>query len=210
MVPELTDGAGQQPHHPNSACHDRSKAIAKRQLRKKLRRLPPAGPGQALPVFPDRARERLRYKGKKLRKWLEDKRAFRPCPFFQEFQDLTWTKFKQFGAAESDLFPWLIRLTEPQHSGMFERRRLRRPKTSDPFTDMPEPFKSKAKTIFARFCERWGWKRIDSRANYYQLRPTRAPQDQQQSSPTAQPGEGQIIEITASALEQDRPACNHV
>jgi hypothetical protein len=139
------------------ARHDRSKAIAKRQFREKLRRLPPAVPGQALPVFPDWAWERLRYKGKKFRKWLENRRAFRPCPFFQEFQNLSWTKFKQFGVPDSDLFPWLIWLTEPQYPGMFDRRRLRRPKGSDPFEDMPEPLQSKARVIFARLCNHWGW-----------------------------------------------------
>jgi len=139
------------------ARHNRSKAIAERQFMEKLRRLPSAVPGQALPVFPDWAWERLRYKGKKFRKWLEDKRASRPCPFFQQFQDLAWTKFKQFGAAETDWVPWLIWLTEPQHSGMFERRRPRRPRGSDPFEDMPEPFQSKARFIFARLCKRWGW-----------------------------------------------------
>jgi hypothetical protein len=135
------------------ARHDQSRA--RRLFMEKLWRLPAAGTGQALPVFPDSAWERLRYKGKKLRRWLEDNRASRPCPFFQQFQDLTWTRFKRFNAAESDLLPWLIWLFEPQHPGIFERRRPRRPKSSDPFEDMPEPFQSKARIIFARLCERW-------------------------------------------------------
>jgi hypothetical protein len=136
------------------ARHDRSKAIAKRQFREKLRRLPRAGPGQALPVFPDWAWERLRYKGKKFRKWLQENRSFGSSSLAQNH---TWNTFKQFRAGESDLFPWLIWLLEPQYPGMFERRRPRRPQGSDPFEDMPEPFQSKARLIFARLCKRWGW-----------------------------------------------------
>jgi hypothetical protein len=36
-----------------------------------------------------------------------------------------------------------------------ERRRPRKPTGSDPFTDMPEPARSKARRVFARFSEKW-------------------------------------------------------
>src|SRR2546425_8624213 len=54
----------------------------------------------------------------------------------------------------STLFPY----TTLFRSGDFKRRRQPRwPPGSDPFKDLAEPFRTQARTIFARLCDKWSF-----------------------------------------------------
>lgn len=63
-------------------------------LLEKLAQLETMYPGRALPSFPDRMWERLRYKGKKLRRWLDESRSFRASPLAER---AVWETFKRCG-----------------------------------------------------------------------------------------------------------------
>jgi hypothetical protein len=131
--------------------------IQRRHFMEKLRQLQAASPGQVLPNFPDRAWERLRYKGMKLRDWLVQSRPESHRPPTRMIAEIEWSTFKKFCAAEGNWLPWVIFHLGPQHTGMFKRRRPGCPKGSDPFEDLPETFRSKARMIFERLCKKWAW-----------------------------------------------------
>jgi hypothetical protein len=108
-------------------------------------------------IYPDRAWGRLRYKGMKLRDWLFQSRPVALRPPTSTIRELEWSIFKRMCAADGNWLPWLVFHLGPQYAGMFERRRPRRARGSDPFENMPEPYQSKARTIFRRLCNRWAW-----------------------------------------------------
>ncbi len=158
LAPRLPNGGPRIPR----ARQNRRIAIVKERRREKLQRFMAAGTG-ALPIFSGRAWERLRYKGMKLRDWLVQSRPESHRPPTRIIADLEWSAFKKFCAADGNWLPWLAFHLEPQYTGMFERKRPRRPKGTDPFEDMLEPFQSKARIIFARLCKRWAWSLSSSR-----------------------------------------------
>lgn len=107
-------------------------------------------------IFTDKDWERLRFKGMKLRRWLEQNRPISPVNESPMFRELAWQTFKELSAAiDGNFFAWLTLTLEPQFSGIFERRRPRRPTGDNLFEDMVEPFQSAARMNFERLCRRW-------------------------------------------------------
>jgi len=70
--------------------------------------------------------------------------------------DQVWQSYKQQSAEDDNLIPRLIAALEPQDDpGMFTRRGPRKPKGSDPFSDLPPADRLKAEETFARLCRKW-------------------------------------------------------
>jgi hypothetical protein len=51
--------------------------------------------------------------------------------------------------------PWFIYITERQYSGLFQRKRKRRPRGSPLFDDLSPDVRAEAERLFDRLCERW-------------------------------------------------------
>ena len=78
-----------------------------------------------------------------------------PSPTAPLMADQVWQSYQQQCAEDGNVIPRLIAELEPQNPGMFQRRRPRRPKGSDPFSDLPPAKRLRAEEEFARLCRRW-------------------------------------------------------
>jgi hypothetical protein len=97
-----------------------------------------------------------------------------PAPTAPLLEGRAWQSFQQQCAEDGNVIPRLIAALEPQDPGMFQRRRPRRPKGSDPFSDLPPAERLKAEEEFARLCRRWEpdlppWRRAVLAGNARQL-----------------------------------------
>jgi hypothetical protein len=148
------------------ALHE-ARPVRKRKVRQRRQISPPVflkDPGnlpegseqRTIIKFTDKAWEGLRFKGMKLRRWLEQNRPLSPLNELPMFREFAWKTFKELnGAMDGNLLAWLTLNLEPQYAGIFERRRPRRPKGDDLFEDMVEPFRGIARMTFDRLCTRW-------------------------------------------------------
>jgi hypothetical protein len=66
-----------------------------------------------------------------------------------------WQTYQQQCAENGNVIPRLLLELETRDPGMFQRRRPRKPKGSDPFSDLPPAQRAEAKETFARLCRKW-------------------------------------------------------
>lgn len=111
-----------------------------------LARLPV--PSSSCFIVPDKIWDRLRFRGVRLRD-----EVTKNTP--QEMRERVWRMFKVICAEQGNWLPWVIYHIKPQFSGVFERRRSRRTKGSDPFDDLPPIQRARAQEIFKRLCNKW-------------------------------------------------------
>jgi hypothetical protein len=100
----------------------------------------------------DSSWERLQYRGKPVKLHVL---ASLPASTAPLLADQVWRSYQQQSADDGHLIPRLIAELEPQDPGMFPRRGPRKPKGSDPFSDLPTAERFKAEETFARLCRKW-------------------------------------------------------
>jgi hypothetical protein len=105
-------------------------------------------------VIDDKTWERLRYRGAPIKKQVLADLPDSGAPLIA---DRVWQLFQQHCVANGNLVPLLISQLEPQecNAGMFRRRRPRKPKASNPFSDLPPIQRLQAEEKFRQLCEKW-------------------------------------------------------
>jgi hypothetical protein len=112
-------------------------------------------PTDGAPIhFPKRSWESLKYQGVPFEDYFFSGPLKDTLPGMRE---VLWQGFKAQCAAAGNWLPWLIYSTEPQRTGMFERKRPRRPKGSALFDDLAPTERAEAQAIFKAMCDEWSW-----------------------------------------------------